>query len=51
MNKQDVIDQARWEIELEQFEAQVEIEKERLRAGTWFDRLFPFTIEIKRKTR
>ena len=36
---------------IEQFEKEVEKEKERIRAGKWYHNLLPFTIEIKRKTR
>ena len=49
MDKGDIRKQAQWEVDLERFEKAVEEEKERIRAGKWYDRLLPFTIEIKRK--
>ena len=48
--RQDVIKQARWEIEVERFEAAVKEEKARIRRGRWWHRLIPFTIEIKRRS-
>jgi len=50
INKDDIIKQATWELNLEEFEKQVAIEKQRiLSKKSLLDSIFPWTITIKRK--
>ncbi len=50
MDKSDIISQAKWEVEFEEFEALVEAEKKKLREHKpWWHRVIPFTITITRR--
>ena len=49
MQHEDIIAQAKWEIQFEKDIEAVERAKERIRAGRWWHKLLPFTIEIKRR--
>lgn len=50
MGISDVMKQAQWELDLEEFEAAVEKEKERLRTHIpWHARLFPWRITFERR--